>query len=51
MLIELMAIVSLILTLYALYLNWVQAKVDKKMDNLISEVKALHETLKQLKVR
>lgn len=49
--IQLMAAVTFALSIYGLYLNWKQSKVDNKMDVLIEEVKGFHNTIKTRRVK
>ena len=47
MLVQGMAVVSILMAFYSLYLNMKQAKVKKITEEMLNELKSIHETIKQ----
>ena len=43
----LLALISIAATAYSLYFNWKQSKVKNQMDELLREVKSIHETIRK----
>ena len=50
-LVQVMAVVSVIMAFYSLYLNMKQAKVKSITEDMLNELRSIHETIKSMKVK